>query len=260
MESPSVKELLEAGAHFGHQTSYWHPKMEKYIFTQRDGIHIIDLEKTVVLLDEACAFIRDLAASGQSILFVGTKKQAQQIIEEEAKRCDMYYVNQRWLGGMLTNFVTIQARIDYLVHLEDKKEKGEFDYLPKKERVKLEKEIRRLNGQVGGFKEMTALPGVLFIADPIKDKIAFAEAKKLDIPVVAIVDTNCNPDGVDYPIPANDDAIKTIRLICAKIADAIIESKETQVSEEAETAKLTSLESEEPIEIMGSYTFNPDEE
>ncbi len=259
MEKPSVKELLEAGAHFGHHTSYWHPKMRKYIFTQRNGIHIIDLERTVVMLDEACAFVRDLAANGQTILFAGTKKQAQQVIEEEARRCGMYYVNQRWLGGMLTNFATIQARIDYLVRLEDKREKGEFDYLPKKEKTKLEKEILRLNGQMGGFKEMTALPGALFIADPIKDRIAFAEAKRLDIPVVAIVDTNCNPDGIDYLIPANDDAVKTIKLICAKIADAIIEGKGGQVSGEAETAELISVESEEPIEILGSYTFNPNE-
>lgn len=260
MENPSVKELLEAGAHFGHHTSYWHPKMRKYIFTQRNGIHIIDLEKTVMMLDEACAFVRNLAASGQIILFVGTKKQAQDVIEEEAKRCGMYYVNQRWLGGMLTNFTTIQARIDYLVRLEDKKEKGELDGLPKKERMKLEKEILRLNRQIGGFKEMTTLPGALFIADPMKDRIAFAEAKKLDIPVIAIVDTNCNPDGIDYPIPANDDAIKTIKLICAKIADAIIEGKGMQVSGEVETTELAPMESEESIEIMGSYTFNPDED
>jgi len=259
MESPSIKELLEAGAHFGHPTSYWHPKMKKYIFTQRNGIHIIDLEKTVEMLDKACAFAKDLSASGQTICFVGTKKQAQQVIEEEAKRCGVYYVNQRWLGGMLTNFATIQARIDYLVRLEDKKDKGEFDHLSKKEKVKLEKEILHLNGQMGGFKEMTAPPGALFIADPIKDKIAFAEAKKLDVAVIAIIDTNCNPDGIDYPIPANDDAIKTIRLISSKLADAIIESREIQVSEEAEATEPTSVESEEPIEIMGSYTFNPDE-
>jgi small subunit ribosomal protein S2 len=260
MENPSVKELLEAGAHFGHPTSYWHPKMRKYIFTQRNGIHIIDLEKTVTMLDEACAFARDLAASGQTILFVGTKKQAQQVIEEEAKRCGMHYVNQRWLGGMLTNFATIQARIDYLVRLEDKSEKGEFDYLSKKERVKLEKKILRLNEQMGGFKEMTALPGALFITDPIKDKIAFAEAKKLDIPVIATADTNCNPDDIDYPIPANDDAIKAIKLICARIADAIIEGKGMQTSEEVEAAGLPSAKTEKPVEILGSYTFNPEED
>jgi len=260
MENPPVKELLEAGAHFGHPTSYWHPKMRKYIFTQRNGIHIIDLEKTVTMLDEACAFARDLAASGQTILFVGTKKQAQQVIEEEAKRCGMHYVNQRWLGGMLTNFATIQARIDYLVRLEDKREKGEFDHLSKKERVKLEKKILRLNEQMGGFKEMTALPGALFITDPIKDKIAFTEAKKLAIPVIAIADTNCNPDDIDYPIPANDDAIKAIKLICARIADAIIEGKEMQTPEEVEAAGLPSAKTEKPLEILGSYTFNPEEE
>ena len=259
MENPSVKELLEAGAHFGHHTSYWHPKMKKYIFTQRNGIHIIDLEQTVTMLERACSFARDLAASGQTILFVGTKKQAQQVIEEEGKRCGAYYVNQRWLGGMLTNFATIQARIDYLVRLEDRREKGELDYLTKKEKGRLEKEIQRLNEQMGGFKEMTSLPGALFIADPIKDKIAFAEALKKDIPVIAVVDSNCNPDNIDYPIPANDDAIKAIKLICSKIADAIIEGKTAQLSGEAETAELTSVESEEPIEILGSYTFNPEE-
>lgn len=253
-----MKELLEAGAHFGHPTSYWHPKMKKYIFTQRNGIYIIDLEQTVVMLEKACSFTRDLVASGQSILFVGTKKQAQQVIEEEAKRCGMYYVNNRWLGGMLTNFVTIQARIDYLVRLEDKKEKGEFDYLIKKERVRLEKEISRLNDQMGGFKEMTALPGALFIADPIKDRIAFAEAVKMGIPVIAVVDTNCNPDNIDYPIPANDDAIKAIRLVCAKIADAVIEGKAVEAPAEVETAELSFTEAEEPIGTLGSYTFNPE--
>lgn len=260
MENPSVKELLEAGAHFGHYTSYWHPKMKKYIFTQRNGIHIIDLEQTVALLDIACAFVRDLAAGGQTILFVGTKKQAQQVIEEEAERCSMYYVNQRWLGGMLTNFATIQARIDYLVRLEDRKGKGELDLLSKKERARLEKKIQRLNEQMGGFKEMTAFPGALFIADPIKDKIAFTEAKKMDIPVIAIVDSNCSPDNIDYPIPANDDAIKAIKLICAKIADAVIEGTGSQVSEETASAELPPAESEEPIEILRSYTFEPKED
>ena len=254
-----MKELLEAGAHFGHPTSYWHPKMKKYIFTQRNGIYIIDLEQTVVMLERACSFARDLAGGGQSILFVGTKKQAQQVIEEEAKRCGMYYVNNRWLGGMLTNFVTIQARIDYLVRLEDKKEKGEFDYLIKKERVRLEKEISRLNDQMGGFKEMTAIPGALFIADPIKDKIAFAEAVRMGVPVIAVVDTNCNPDNIDYPIPANDDAIKAIRLVCAKIADAIIEGKAVEAPAEVEASELSLTGAEEPVGILGSYTFNPEE-
>jgi len=260
IENAIKKQLLEAGAHFGHHASYWHPKMEKYIFTQRNGIHIIDLEKTVTMLDEACAFVRDLVAGGQAILFVGTKKQAQQVIEEEAMRCGMCYVNQRWLGGTLTNFATIQTRIDYLVRLEDKREKGDFDYLSKKERAKLEKKILRLNAQMGGFKEMTALPGALFIADPIKDKIALDEAKKVDIPVVAIADTNCNPDSIDYPIPANDDAIKTIKLLCGKIADAVIEGREMRVSEEAEAAELATTEPEEGVEILGSYTFEPEDD
>ncbi|MCK4221686.1 MAG: 30S ribosomal protein S2 [Dehalococcoidia bacterium] len=258
MENPTVKELLEAGAHFGHHTSYWHPKMKKYIFTQRNGIHIIDLEQTVTMLDAACSFARDLAGRGQTVLFVGTKRQAQQVVEEEAKRCSMYYVAQRWLGGMLTNFATIQARIDYLVRLEDGKEKGEFDSLSKKERVKLEKKLARLNEQMGGFKEMTALPGALFIADPIKDKIALAEAKRMDVPVIAIVDTNCSPDQIDYPIPANDDAIKTIKLICTRIADAVVEGKRLQLPEQGEEAEVLPAETEEPIEMLGSYTFEPE--
>lgn len=260
IENASVKQLLEAGAHFGHHRSSWHPRMEKYIFTQRNGIHIIDLEKTVLMLDKACDFVQDLAARGQALLFVGTKKQAQQVIEEEANRCGMFYISQRWLGGMLTNFATIQTRIDHLVRLEDGKERGDFERLSKKERVRLEKEIVQLNKQMGGFKEMTTLPGALFIIDPVKDKIAFAEAKKMDIPVVAVVDTNCNPDDIDYPIPANDDAIKAIRLICSKIADAIIRGKEAQESEQLEAAELAAIGSEETLEIYGSYTFEPEEE
>ena len=256
IEDALLKQLLEAGAHFGHHTSYWHPKMRRYIFTQRNSIHIIDLEQTVTMLEKACTFVRDLVAQGQSILFVGTKKQAQQAVEEEAMRCGMSYVNQRWLGGMLTNFATIQTRIDYLVRLEEKKEKGEFDCLSKKERLRLEKEILRLNAQMGSFKEVTTLPGALFIVDPIKDKIALAEAKKLSIPVIAIVDTNCNPDNIDYPIPANDDAIKAITLICGKIADAVIGGK--NILEAAELAG--EREPEEAIEILGSYTFEPEED
>ncbi len=255
-----LKQLLEAGAHFGHHTSYWHPKAKKYIFTQRNSIHIIDLEQTVDMLGKACAFVQDLAARGQSIIFVGTKRQAQQIIEEEATRCGMSYVNQRWLGGMLTNFAVIQARIDHLVRLENKRDKGELDLLPKKERMRIEKEIFHLNTQMGGFKEMTTLPGALFIADPIKDQIAFTEAKKLGIPVVAIVDTNCNPDGIEYPIPANDDAVKAIKLICSKIADAVIAGKAEAFSAEAGAAELVDeKEREEAVEILGSYTFEPEE-
>jgi len=259
IDNALLKQLLEAGAHFGHHTSYWHPKAKKYIFTQRNSIHIIDLEQTVTMLEKACTFVQDLAARGQSILLVGTKKQAQQTVEEEAVRCGMSYVNQRWLGGMLTNFTVIQARIDHLVRLENKRDKGELDFLPKKERVKIEKEIFHLNTQMGGFKEMTTLPRALFITDPIKDKIAFAEAKNLGIPVIAIVDTNCNPDGIDYPIPANDDAVKAIRLICSKIADAIIEGKAEAFSGEAGVTKLAAEEErEEAVEILGSYTFEPE--
>ena len=255
-----LKQLLEAGAHFGHHTSYWNPKAKKYIFTQRNSIHIIDLEQTVTMLERACAFAQDLVARGQSILLVGTKKQAQQTIEEEAARCGMTYVNQRWLGGMLTNFAVIQARLNHLATLENQRDKGELDVLPKKERVKIEKEIFHLNTQMGGFKEMTTLPSALFIADPIKDKIALTEARKLGIPVIAIVDTNCNPDGIDYPIPANDDAVKAIRLICSKIADSIIEGKAEASSGETGVAKLaTEEEREEGIDTLGSYTFEPDE-
>jgi small subunit ribosomal protein S2 len=260
IDNALLKQLLESGAHFGHHTSYWHPKMKRYIFTQRNSIHIIDLEQTVTMLGKACAFAQDLAARGQSILFVGTKKQAQQTIEEEAMRCDMSYVNQRWLGGMLTNFTIIQARIDHLVHLENKRDKGELAFLPKKERVKVEKEIFRLNTQMGGFKEMTTLPAALFITDPIKDKIAFMEAQKMGIPVIAIVDTNCNPDGIDYPVPANDDAVKAIKLISTKIADAVIEGKAEAFSGEPGVTKLaTEEEREEAIEILASYTFEPEE-
>jgi small subunit ribosomal protein S2 len=199
--------------------------MKNYIFTKRNGIHIIDLEKTAVMLDKACAFIRETIASGETILFVGTKKQAQESVKEEATRCGMYYVNLRWLGGMLTNFVTIQARIDQLVRLEDQLARGELGRLSKKEVLKLNEKIGRLNNQMGGFKEMTALPGALFIIDPTKERIALAEAKRMGIPVVAIVDTNCNPDEIDHPIPANDDAIRAVKLVCTKIADAVLEGK-----------------------------------
>ncbi len=255
-EPISVKQLLEAGAHFGHLTAHWHPKMKSYIFTKRNGIHIIDLEQTVSMLEKACNYIRDLVSNGHSVLFVGTKKQAQEIIEQEAKRCGMYYVNQRWLGGMLTNFATIQARIDYLVRLEDKRNKGELDYLTKKERMKLEKEMSRLNRLFGGFKEMTQLPGVLFIVDPVKEKIALSEAKRSGIPVVAIVDTNCDPTDIDYPIPANDDAIKAIKLICSKIADAIIEGKLIKETGELAPAEAATTETEE---LLQPHVFTPDD-
>jgi small subunit ribosomal protein S2 len=244
----TVKQLLEAGAHFGHQTGHWHPKMKNYIFTQRNGIHIIDLEQTVTLLNKACAFVREMVGNGQSILFVGTKKQGQDIVEEEAKRCGMFYVNQRWLGGMLTNFNTIQGRIDYLVRLEDKKSRGDLDYLSKKDKLKVEKEMAKLNKLMGGFKEMTTLPGALFIIDPTKEKIALSEAQKVGVKIVATVDTNCNPDGIDYIIPANDDAIKAIKVICSHIADAVLEGKmlaEAGETKGPEAAEPDSTESEE---------------
>jgi len=257
VDTVTIKQLLEAGAHFGHQTGRWNPRMKSYIFTKRNGIHIIDLEQTATLLDKACDFVRQVAAEGGSILFVGTKKQAQEAVQEEAERCGMYYVNQRWLGGMLTNFATIQARIDQLVRLEDQKTRGEFAHLPKKEALKLGEKIARFNQQMGGFKEMTSLPSILFIVDPTKEQIALAEAKRTGIPVVAIVDTNCNPDNIDYPIPANDDAIRAIRLMCSKIADAIIEGKT------GETITVTEEEGlEEPAltEITGPLIFTPEDE
>ncbi len=257
-ESISVKQLLEAGAHFGHLTGHWHHRMKSYIFTQRNGIHIIDLEQTVTMLDRACTYVRELVSSGQSVLLVGTKKQAQEIIEEEAKRCGMYYVNQRWLGGMLTNFATIQARIDYLVRLEDRRDKGELDHLSKKEKMKVEKEIARLNKLLGGFKEMTTLPGAIFIVDPTKEKIALAEIKKVGIPIVAVVDTNCDPTGIDYLIPANDDAIKAIKLICSKIADAVLEGKMIKETGEIGTAEPTPAGTE-PTQLLESHIFTPDE-
>jgi len=228
-DTSSIKQLLEAGAHFGHQASGWHPRMKRYIFTKRNGIHIIDLEQTVKLLVKAQEFVKQIVADGGTILYVGTKKQAQESVETEAKRCGMYYVNQRWLGGTLTNFTTIQSRIDHLVRLEDQKSKGEFGRLPKKEASKLDEEIARLNRQLGGIKEMTRLPSALFIVDPTKDRIALMEAKRMDVPIVAICDTNCNPDELDVIIPANDDAIRAVKLICSKIADAVIEGKGIQV-------------------------------
>ena len=252
-DTVTIKQLLEAGAHFGHQTGHWHPRMKSYIFTKRNGIHIIDLEQTVGLLSKACDFIRDLIAGGGNILFVGTKKQAQETIEGEAKRCGMYYVNQRWLGGVLTNFTTIQTRIDYLVRLEDQQARGELGYLTKKEALKLEKEMVRLNRQIGGLKEMTSLPSALFIIDIIKEKIALAEAKRVGIPVVAVVDTNCDPTPIDYPIPANDDAIKAIRLICSSIADAVVEGKAGEEAapapegEEEEKEKAEAAATTEPV-------------
>ncbi len=257
-DTSSIKQLLEAGAHFGHQASGWHPRMKKYIFTKRNGIHIIDLEQTVKLLVKAQEKVRQTVADGGTILFVGTKKQAQESVESEAKRCGMYYVNQRWLGGTLTNFSTIQSRIDYLVRLEDQRAKGEFTRLPKKEASKLEEEIVRLNRQLGGIKEMTRLPSILFIVDPTKDKIALMEAKRVDIPVVAICDTNCNPDDMETIIPANDDAIRAVKLICSKIADAVIEGKGVQVlAPKEETEEETTAAAPGGPAVMSTYTAMP---
>ncbi len=231
----SMKQLLEAGVHFGHQTRRWNPKMAPYIFTERNGIYIIDLQKTVRKLEEAYMFVRDLAANGETVLFVGTKKQAQDSIREEAERAGAYYVNARWLGGMLTNFRTIRGRIARLNQLKAMEADGTFDLLPKKEVIKLNHEIEKLEKFLGGIKEMKKLPAALFIVDPRKEKIAVAEAHKLGIPIVAIVDTNCDPDEVDYVIPGNDDAIRAVKLIAATMANAIIEGRqgdETAAEEE----------------------------
>ncbi len=221
-----MKQLLEAGVHFGHQTRRWNPKMAEYIFTERNGIYIIDLQKTVKKLEEAYAFIREVSMEGKSVLFVGTKKQAQDSVKEEAERAGAYYVNARWLGGMMTNFTTIQRRINRLKQLRAMEEDGTFDLLPKKEVIKLNLEIEKLEKFMGGIKEMKEMPGALFIVDPRKERIAVAEAKKLGIPIVAIVDTNCDPDEIDYVIPGNDDAIRAVKLIAGAIANAIIEGNE----------------------------------
>ena len=224
----SMKQLLEAGVHFGHQTRRWNPKMAKYIFTERNGIYIIDLQKTVKKLDEAYMFARDVAAEGGSILFVGTKKQAGDSVKEEAERCSMHYVNARWLGGMMTNFNTIRRRINRLSQLRQMEEDGTFDLLPKKEVIKLNLEIEKLEKFLGGIKNMDKLPKALFIVDPRKERIAVAEAKKLGIPIIAIVDTNCDPDEIDYVIPGNDDAIRAVKLIAGAMANAVIEGRQGQ--------------------------------
>ena len=230
----SMKQLLEAGVHFGHQTRRWNPKMKEYIFTERNGIYIIDLQKTVKKIDEAYYFIRDLAMEGGTVLFVGTKKQAQESIEQEAKRCEMFYVNQRWLGGMLTNFKTIQSRINKLRKIEKMEADGDFDLLPKKEVIQLKAEQEKLEKNLGGIKEMKKLPSAMFVVDPRKEHIAILEATALGIPVVAIVDTHCDPDAADYPIPGNADAIRAVKLIASKIADAVLEGRQgEQMSDEA---------------------------
>ena len=245
----AMKQLLEAGVHFGHQTRRWDPKMAEYIFQARNGIHIIDLQKTSKKLDEAYDFVREQAEEGKTVLFVGTKKQAQECMKEAALKCGMFYVDQRWLGGMLTNFDTIQKRIQRLKDLEKMQEDGTFDVLPKKEVILLKKEMEKLEKNLGGIKEMNELPGVIFLVDPKKERIAILEAKKLGIPVVGLVDTNCNPEELDYPIPGNDDAIRAVKLIADVMANAVIEGRqgesfEEEVSEEqvANEEEATSIE------------------
>jgi len=263
----SMKALLEAGVHFGHQTRRWNPKMQPFIFSERNGIHIIDLQQTVGRLERACEFVRDVAAQGEAILFVGTKKQAQETIETEAKRCFMPYVSSRWLGGTLTNFATIQSRIDHLVRLEDARERGEFERMLKKEALRVEKEIARLNRHLVGIKEMTKLPGALYLVDPFKESIAVAEAVRMDTPIVAMVDTNCNPDEIDYPIPSNDDAIRAIKLVTSRIADAILEglaAREFAAKEALEAVDVGAFQETgyvaSPDEPAPAYMAEPEEQ
>jgi small subunit ribosomal protein S2 len=243
----SMKQLLEAGVHFGHQTRRWNPKMQQFIFMDRNGIHIIDLQQTVGRLNEAYKFVQQLAADGGTLLFVGTKKQAQEAVAEEAKRCGMYYVNQRWLGGMLTNFKTIQLRISHLRELEARRDRGDFERLPKKEVQHLQDELVRLERILGGIKDMRRLPSAIFVVDTRKERTAVLEARRLEIPIIALADTNCDPDEMDFPIPANDDAIRAVRLLCAKIADAAVEGRrELEALQKDEEPD----QSEAPVELQ----------
>jgi small subunit ribosomal protein S2 len=240
-----MKLLLETGVHFGHRTRRWNPKMKPYIFTERNGVHIIDLQQTIVALDEVFALVRDAVAEGGTLLLVGTKRQAQDTIAQEAQRCDMPYVNQRWLGGTLTNWRTIRQRIDYLHDLESRRDRGEFDLLTKREALGLQRRIDKLNGRLGGIKEMDRLPDLMYVVDVRREATAIREANKLDIPVVAIVDTNCDPDPIDYLIPANDDAIRAIRLITSLMADAVIEGVSLRKAQEPEMAEVEALTDED---------------
>ncbi len=249
----TIKELLEAGVHFGHQVKRWHPKMKKYIFGEKNGIYIIDLQKTLKGLEEAYNFIKEVASTGVPILFVGTKKQSQDAIQEEATRAGAFYVNQRWLGGMLTNFSTIKRSIEKLKKIETMKQDGTFELLPKKEVAALEKERAQLEKNLSGVKDMPSLPSAVYIVDPKKERIAIAEARKLAVPIVAIVDTNCDPDEVDYVIPGNDDAIRAIKLITSKMAEAVLEGKEVhskKVAEEAEKLKVEEKIQQEKAEVI----------
>ena len=248
----AMKQLLEAGVHFGHQTRRWNPKMAEYIFQARNGIHIIDLQKSSKKLDEAYDFLKNQAEEGKTVLFVGTKKQAQECAKEAAEKCGMYFVNQRWLGGTLTNFKTIRNRVKRLTDIEKMQEDGTFDVLPKKEVILLKKEMEKLEKNLGGIKEMTELPGVMFVVDPNKERIAILEARKLGIPVIGLVDTNCNPEDVDYPIPGNDDAIRAVKLIMDVMANAVIEgrqgeSMEQEVDEQEQMAEEVKPESMEEV-------------
>ena len=245
----AMKQLLEAGVHFGHQTRRWEPKMAEYIFQARNGIHIIDLQKTSKKLDEAYAFLKEQAEEGKTVLFVGTKKQAQDCVKEAAEKCGMYYVNQRWLGGTLTNFATIRRRIQRLTELERMQEDGTFDVLPKKEVILLKKEMEKLEKNLGGIKDMKELPGVMFIVDPKKERIGILEARKLGIPVIGLVDTNCNPEDVDYVIPGNDDAIRAVALIADCMANAVIEGRQGESMEAATTEMTDEVEEIEPESI-----------
>ncbi len=249
----SMKQLLEAGVHFGHQTRRWNPKMAPFIFMDRNGIHIIDLQQTVTRLNDAYKFIEQTAAEGGTILFVGTKKQAQEAIAEEAKRCGMYYVNQRWLGGMLTNFQTIQSRIRYLRELEARRDRGDFERLPKKEVQRLTDDMTRLERILGGIKDMRRLPTALFIIDTRKERTAVLEALRLEIPIVALADTNSDPDEMDYPIPANDDAIRAVRLLCAKIADAVVEGR-SELDARNKDSEVSEKDGDEPISLGETFT------
>ena len=258
----SMKQLLEAGVHFGHQTRKWNPKMSKYIFNSRNDIHIINLEDTVVLIDKAYDFIKSMASEGKTILFVGTKKQAQKAIEDEAKRCGMYYINSRWLGGTLTNFKTIRSRGDRLNKLEQMEKVGEFNLLPKKEVIKLKAERDKLEKNLGGIKEMTKLPDVLFVVDTKKEHIAVQEAKSLGIPVVALLDTNCDPEPIDYVIPGNDDAIRAVSLIAGAMANAVIEAKEgvaPSLEEETATENVEAETTEETQEVEAQEEVKTEE-
>lgn len=242
MSAISMKQLLEAGVHFGHQTRRWNPKMAKYIFTERNGIYIIDLQKTVKKIDEAYNYMRDAAMEGKTVLFVGTKKQAQDSIESEAKRCNMFYVSNRWLGGMLTNFTTIRKRVDRLNEIDKMEQDGQLEVLPKKEVIKIMQEREKLNNNLGGIREMKNLPGLLFVVDPKKEHLAVDEARKLGIPIVAMVDTNCDPDLIDYVIPGNDDAIRAVKLISAKMADAVLEGRQGYQDAPEETQEIMPID------------------